>query len=148
MPVSASYAVVYTPAPAGGRPSNWHPVTVLPDKYFGGAYSWLCPITPVTNGGTLNFTFNGQNPARGGDLACRHHEPATGTTVSTSSITLGNSVTSVSGEPGVGASSAATTSTKVDFRNIEVAGAARGDIFLSEVAGPTNFSQSGSGSAR
>ena len=129
---AASYAVVYTPP--GGTAATDTVTGITPTST---SVVSLTLATPVTNGGTLNFTFNGQNPSAAA-TAGMTVQPATGTTVSTSSITFGNSVTSVTVTPASALASAATTYT-VSFRTSSALSAG-GDIFLSEVAGPTNFS--------
>ena len=65
---AASYIVVYTPP--GGSAATDAVTGITPTS---ASVVSLTLATPVTNGGTLNFTFNGTNPSVGGN--CGHDGP-------------------------------------------------------------------------
>ena len=129
---AASYTVVYTPP--GGTAATDAVTGITPTST---SVVSLTLATPVVNGGTLNFTFNGSNPSAAA-TAEMTVQPATGTAQATNSITFGNSVTGVTVSPASALATAATTYT-VSFRTSSAL-TAGGDVFLSETTGPTNFS--------
>jgi hypothetical protein len=129
---SASYTVVYTPS--GGSAANDVVTGITPTST---SVVSLTLATPVFNGGTLNFTFNATNPSAA-TTAAMTVQPATGTAQTTNSITFGNSVSGATVSPASALATATTTYT-VSFRTSSAL-TAGGDVFLSETAGPTNFS--------
>ena len=94
----------------------------------------------LAEGDMLNIIATGTNPAvtSGNESVDIVVVPGNGTAVTTSSITFGNSVSAVTVSPS-STLAGATTNYNVSFK-VSSAVHAGGDIFLSETAGPTNFS--------
>jgi hypothetical protein len=94
----------------------------------------------LAEGDVLNITATGTNPpvSAGNDAVEMVVVPGNATAVTTSSITFGNSVSAVTVSPASTLAGAATTY-NVGFK-VSSAVPSGGDIFLSETAGPTNFS--------
>jgi hypothetical protein len=129
---AASYTVTYTP-PGGAAGGD----AVTGFTFTSSSMVSLTLATPVSNGGTLNITFNASNPSAAA-TAYMTVQPATGTAQATNSITFGNSVTAVTVTPSSALATATTTYT-ISFKTSSTLNAG-GDIFLTESTGPTNFS--------
>ena len=129
---ASSYTVTYTPS-GGSAVSD--PVTgITPTSTSTVA---LTLATALATGYTINVTATGSNPLSSA-TAYMTVQPGNGTVQATNAITFGNSVTGATVSPASPLASAATTYT-VSFRTSSALNAG-GDIFLTELAGPTNFS--------
>jgi hypothetical protein len=130
---SAGYTVTYTPS---GGSATADTVTAAIST---GASVTLTLATALVNGDTVTVNGEGTNPAynvtpQSDDVTV---EPGNGTVETTTSVTFGNSVNSVTVVPS-NALAGATTNYTVTFRAADAV-TVGGDIDLSEVAGPTNF---------
>jgi len=130
---AAGYAVTYTPS--GGSAT----ADTVSGAVATGATVTLTLATALVNGDTVSITAEGTNPAynaaaESDDIGV---QPGNGTIETTTSVTFGNSVSSVSVVPS-NALAGATTNYTVSFRAADAVSVG-GDIFLSEVTGPTNF---------
>ncbi len=130
---SAGYTVTYTPS---GGSATADAVTAAVST---GASVTLTLATALVNGDTMTVTAEGTNPAynvspQADDITLT---PGNGTLETTTSVTFGNSITAVTVVPS-NELAGATTNYTVSFRASDAVSAG-GDIDLSEVAGPTNF---------
>ena len=130
-----AYSVTYTP-PSGSATNDKVTSVALSS---GGHAATLTLASPVANGGVLNITVKGVNPAgRGGtqpdEMAV---QPGNGTPETSNAITFGQSVTGVSVSPSTPVAGASSDY----FVNFTASDAipAGGDIFFSEPAGQTGF---------
>ncbi len=130
----AGYTVTLTP-PGGSATAD----TVTGASVVGNGVT-LTLANALTEGDTLTITATGTNPpATAGNTAVDMVVvPGNGTAVTTSPITFGNSVSAVTVSP-ASTLAGATTTYSVSFK-VSTAVPASADIFLSETAGPTNFS--------
>ncbi len=128
----AGYSVTVTP-PGGSAFSD--PVTSA--TVLGNGVT-LALGDALAEGDVLNITATGTNPvSSGNDAVDIVVAPGNGTSVTTSSITFGNSVTAVTVSPASTLAGASTTY-NVSFKTSSAVPVS-GDIFLSETGGPTNF---------
>ena len=132
---AAGYAVTYTP-PAGAASNDTVTNVVLSSSNH---IATLTLASAVANGGVLNITATGTNPAASGATQSNDMtvEPGNGTSETSNAITFGQSITGVS----VSASSlvaGASSDYFVSFK-ASVPIPAGGSIFLSEAAGLTGF---------
>ena len=130
----AGYSVTLTPS--GGSAS----ADTVTNASASGATVTLTLATALANGDTLTITSTGTNPApsatsEADDIAV---QPGNGTVESTNSIDFGGSVTALSVAPSTLVAGASATYS-VGFTASDAA-ASGGDIYLTEEAGPTNFS--------
>jgi hypothetical protein len=130
---TAGYGVTITP-PGGSATSD----TVTAAAVVGDGVT-LTLANALANGDTLNIEATGTNPAAtsGNQADDVVVVPGNATSQATSSITFGNSVSAVSVSPSTTLAGASANYT-VSFRAASAVGVG-GDIFLSETAGPTNF---------
>jgi hypothetical protein len=130
---AAGYSVTYTPS---GGSATADTVTAAAAA---GASVTLTLGTALANGDVVTITAEGTNPAynSGTEADDITVQPGNGTPVTTTSVTFGNSVTGVSVVPSNPIAGASTNYT-VGFRAADAVSAG-GDIYLSELAGPTNF---------
>ena len=128
------YAVTVTPS--GGSATSDAVVAAVAS----GATVTLTLASGVVNGDTLDITAPGENPASSPTSEADKITvaPGNGTPVTTNPIGFGGSVTDVSATPSVPVATALSAYT-VDFAAADAV-AVGGDIFLTEAAGPTNFS--------
>jgi hypothetical protein len=131
---AAGYSVTYTPS---GGSATADTVTAAAAA---GASVTLTLGTALANGDAVTITAEGTNPAynsatEADDITV---QPGNGTPLTTTSVTFGNSVSSVSVVPSNPIAGASTNYT-AGFRAADAVSAG-GDIYLSELAGPTNFS--------
>ena len=129
----AGYTVTVTP-PGGSASTD----TVTNAVVLGNGVT-LTLANVLANGDSLNITATGTNPAQtaGNQADAIVVVPGNGTSVTTSSITFGNSVSAVTVSPSTtlaGASAAYNVSFKASSA-VNVGG----EVFVSETAGPTNF---------
>ncbi len=130
---SAGYTVTYTPSGGSATADTVTAATSI------GASVTLTLATSLVNGDTLAITAEGTNPAynvspQSNDVTVT---PGNGTPETSTSVTFGNSVNSVAVVPS-NSLAGATTNYTVSFRAADAV-TVGGDIDLSEVAGPTNF---------
>jgi hypothetical protein len=130
---AAGYSVTYTPS---GGSATADTVTAASTT---GPSVTLTLATALANGDAVTINAEGTNPAynsatESDDITV---QPGNGSPLTTASVTFGNSVSSVSVVPSNPIAGASTTYT-VGFRASDAVSAG-GDIDLSEVAGPTNF---------
>jgi hypothetical protein len=130
---AAGYSVTYTPS--GGSAT----ADTVSAAAAAGASVTLTLGTALANGDALTVTAEGTNPAyntaaEADDITV---QPGNGTPVTTTSITFGNSVSNVTVVPSNPIAGASTNYT-VNFHAADAVSAG-GDIDLSELAGPTIF---------
>lgn len=130
---AAGYTVTYTPS--GGSATS----DTVSAASSSGAGVTLTLATGLVNGDTVTITAEGTNPAynSGAEADDITVSPGSGTPETTTSLTFGNAVTSVSVVPS-SVLAGATTNYTVSFRASDAVTVGE-DIDLSEVAGPTNF---------
>jgi hypothetical protein len=130
---AAGYTVTYTPSGGSATADTVSAATSTGDIVT------LTLATALVNGDTFTVTAEGTNPAY--NVAAEADDitvtPGNATPETTTSVTFGNSVTSVTVVPS-NELAGATTNYTVGFRAADAVSAGA-DIFLSEVAGPTNF---------
>ena len=131
----AGYTVTYTPA---GGSASADPVTNVA-LGSGNHVATLTLTTAVANGGILNITANGTNPAASGATQANEVtvQPGNGTSETSNSISFGQAVTEVSVSPS-SLVAGASSNYFVSFRAPDAVPAG-GDILLSEQAGQTGF---------
>jgi hypothetical protein len=131
---ASGYSVAYTPS--GGSAT----ADAVDSASASGAKVTLTLATTLVGGDTLNITAKGTNPAYSTATQSDNITvtPGNGTTEPTGSVTFGNSVSAVTVVPAPGYAGAPATYT-VSFKATDAVSTG-GDIFLSETAGPTNFS--------
>ena len=132
---AAGYTVTYTPSGGSATADAVTGVTLSSANHV----AVLTLATAVANGGILNITAKGTNPAANGASQSNEitAEPGNGTSESSNSVMFGQSVTGVS----VSASSmvaGASSNYYVSLRASDAI-AAGGDIYLAEPAGQTGF---------
>jgi hypothetical protein len=130
---SAGYTVTYTPS--GGSATS----DTVSAATSSGASVALTLATALVNGDTVTITAEGTNPSynvspESDDITAT---PGNGTAETTTSITFGNAVTAASVVPS-STLAGATTNYTVGFRASDAVSVG-GNIDLSEVVGPTNF---------
>jgi hypothetical protein len=130
---AAGYSVTYTPS--GGSAT----ADTVSAAAAAGASVTLTLGTALANGDAVTITAEGTNPAynaaaEADDVTV---QPGNGTAVTTTSVIFGNSVTSLSVVPSNPIAGASTSYT-VGFRAADAVSAG-GDIDISELSGPTNF---------
>jgi hypothetical protein len=128
------YSVTYTPS--GGSATS----DTVTNASATGATVTLTLGTALVSGDTVTVTATGTNPpssatSEADDIAV---QPGNGTVETTNSIDFGGSVSDISVAPSTTVAGATSTYT-VNFRATD-ADAASGAIYLTESAGPTNFS--------
>jgi len=130
----AGYTVDYTP-PGGSATSD-----TVTDASASGATVTLTLATALVNGDTVDTTASGQNPPSSGSTQADRITvaPGNGTSEATNSIDFGGSVSTVNVTPSLPVAAASTTYT-VDFDATDAVSAG-GYLYLTESAGPTNFS--------
>ena len=130
----AGYSVTITP-PGGSASSD--PVS---SAVVAGNGVTLTLTDALAEGDTLNIVATGTNPAVTSNNQSDSIivEPGNGTSVTTSAITFGNSVSAVTVSPS-STLAGATTNYNVSFKASSAVNVG-GEIFLSETTGPTNFS--------
>jgi hypothetical protein len=126
------YTVTYTPA--GGRAT---PDTITSASASGSSVN-LTLSTALANGDSFVVTATGTNPTAAGTADEIAVEDGNATSQKTNSINFGGSVSGLSVAPS-STLAGATATYGVTFKASNSA-AAGGDIYLSESAGPTNFS--------
>ncbi len=131
---ASGYSVSYTPS--GGSAT----ADAVDAAVASGAKVTLTLATTLVGGDTLNITAKGTNPAystatQSNDITVT---PGNGTAETTGSVTFGNSVSSITVVPAPPYAGAPATYA-VSFKATDALSIG-GDIFLSETAGPTNFS--------
>ena len=131
---ASGYSVSYTPS--GGSAT----ADAVDAAVASGAKVTLTLATTLVGGDTLNITAKGTNPAystatQSNDITVT---PGNGTAETTGSVTFGNSVSAITVVPAPLYAGAPATYT-VSFKATDALSIG-GDIFLSETAGPTNFS--------
>ena len=132
-PTGTGYAVTSTP------PSGTATADTVDAASATGATVTLTLATPLVNGDSVDITAAGQNPAsnassQANDISV---QPGNGTVKTTNAVGFGGSVSGVSVTPAFQVTTASTTYT-VDFRATDAV-TTGGDIYLTEPAGPTNF---------
>jgi hypothetical protein len=131
---ASGYSVSYTPS--GGSAT----ADAVDAAAASGAKVTLTLATTLVGGDTLNINAKGTNPAY--STATQSNSitvtPGNGTAEATGSVTFGNSVSAITVVPAPGYAGAPATYT-VSFKATDALSIG-GDIFLSETAGPTNFS--------
>jgi len=130
----AGYSVTVTPS--GGSAS----ADTVTNASASGATVTLTLATALVNGDALVITATGANPASSATAQSDHITvaPGNGTPETTNSIAFGGSVTALSAAPSTLVAGAAATYS-VGFTASD-ASSAGGYIYLTEPAGPTNFS--------
>jgi len=131
---ASGYSVSYTPS--GGSAT----ADAVDAAVASGAKVTLTLATTLVGGDTLNITAKGTNPAY--STATQSNAitvtPGNGTAETTGSVTFGNSVSAITVVPAPLYAGAPATYT-ISFKATDALSIG-GDIFLSETAGPTNFS--------
>ena len=132
---AAGYTVTY--APSGGAATRDTVTNVALSS--GNQVATLTLATAVANGGILNITANGTNPAPSGATQSNEVtvQPGNGSAETTNSISFGQSVTGASVSPSSRVAGASSNYV-VSFRASDAI-AAGGAILLSEPAGQTGF---------
>jgi hypothetical protein len=132
---TAGYMVTYTPASGTATKDTVTSVALSSNNHA----ATLTLATAVTNGGVLNITAKGTNPAASGATQSDEMtvEPGNGTSETSNDITFGQSVTGVSVSP----SSEVAGASSNYFVSFTASDAipAGGAIFLTELAGQTGF---------
>ena len=132
---SAGYTVTYTSASGTATKDTVTNVALSSVNHA----ATLTLATAVANGGVLNITAGGTNPAASGATESDEMtvEPGNGTSETSNAITFGQSVTGVS----VSLSSRVAGASSNYFLSFKASGAipAGGAIFLTEPAGQTGF---------
>ena len=131
---ASGYSVSYTPS--GGSAT----ADAVDAAVASGTKVTLTLATTLVGGDTLNITAKGTNPTystatQSNDITVT---PGNGTAETTGSVTFGNSVSAITVVPAPLYAGAPATYT-VSFKATDALSIG-GDIFLSETAGPTNFS--------
>lgn len=130
---AAGYSVYYTPS---GGTATADTVTAATAT---GSTVILTLASSLATGDTLDITATGTNPAY--SAATQSNDitviPGNGSPEATSSVTFGNSVSDVIVSP-ASSVAGATTNYSVSFKATDAVNVG-GEIMLSEVAGPTNF---------
>jgi hypothetical protein len=131
----AGYSVTYTPS--GGTATSDAVTNVALSS--GNHVATLTLASAVANGGVLNITANGTNPAPSGATQTNEVtvQPGNGTAETSNTITFGQSVTGVSVSPS-GRVAGASSNYFLSFRASEAIPAG-GQIDLNEPAGQTDF---------
>ena len=130
---AAGYSVTYTPS---GGSATADTVSAASST---GVSVTLTLATALVNGDVLTITAEGTNPAynAGAESDDVTVQPGNGTPLTTASVAFGNTVTSVSVVPSNPIAGASTNYT-VSFRAADAVSVG-GEIYLSELVGPTNF---------
>ena len=131
---ASGYSVSYTPSGGSATSDTVHAASAS------GAKVTLTLATSLVGGDTLNITAKGTNPAystatQSNDITVT---PGNGTAEVTGSVTFGNSVSAITVAPAPPYAGEPATYT-VSFKATDALSTG-GGIFLSETAGPTNFS--------
>ncbi len=131
---AAGYSVTYTPS---GGSATADTVSAASST---GVSVTLTLATALANGDVVTITAEGTNPAYNSATEADDVTVQAGnaTPLTTASVTFGNSVSSLSVVPSNPIAGASTNYT-IGFRAADAVSAG-GDIDLSEIAGPTNFS--------
>jgi hypothetical protein len=127
---ATGYTLTFTPS---GGVATSDPVTAA---VASGAIVTLTVSNAIPNSSTLNITATGLNPASA-STTYMTISPGNATAVNTSSISFGNSVTSVTVSPSSLLATAPATYT-INFK-ASSAVTAGGYIYFTETTGPTNF---------
>lgn len=129
---AADYSVNVTPSGGGTAASD-----VVQSANSSGGSVALALATPLTVGETLSITAEGTNPAASGTVQADKVavNVNSATTVTTNSITFGNSVTAVS----VSTSNNVAGAKGTYVVTFKTSTAGTGDVFIDEPAGPTQF---------
>ena len=129
----SGYTVSYTPSGGSATADPVQTATLVGNSVT------LTLANALSNGGKLNITATGTNPATNAATQANQMEvePGNGTTDLTNSITFGNSVSAVAVSPSTTVAGAPASYT-VSFKASSSLGAG-GDVNFAETAGPTNF---------
>jgi len=133
---ASGYSVTYTPPGGAATPDQVTSVALG----SGGTSVTLTLANSLASGDVLSITATGTNPpaSSGPQADAITVTPGNASSQTTSSITFGSSVSSVTVSPSV-LSAGATAAYVVTFKATSAV-AAGGDIYLKETSGPTNFS--------
>jgi hypothetical protein len=132
---SAGYTVTYTPASGTATTDTVTSVALSSNNHA----ATLTLATAVANGGVLNITAQGTNPAASSTTESDEItvKPGNGTAETSNAITFGESVTGVTVEPS-SLVAGASSNYLVSFKASDAIPAG-GAIFLTELAGQTGF---------
>jgi len=133
---ASGYSVTYTPSGGSATPDPVNSVALGTN----GTSVTLSLANSLQSGDVLSITATGTNPAASSSPQADAIvvTPGNGSPQTTSSVTFGSSVSSVTVSPSV-VSAGATATYAVTFKASSSV-AAGGDIYLKEASGPTNFS--------